>query len=178
MLLFCKQKLLMMTKVFTGLVLFSIFMMGCIKGDNKCGYKDSTVIVPPAEVQALQDSLTAHQIVATASPLGFFYKIDSTGSGAGISNLCSTITVSYKGSFFNKHIFDSTATGQAATLQLGQFIVGWQKAIPLVSKGGVIDLYIPPSLAYGSVPATDQQGNVVIPANSYLVFRVSVLDIQ
>lgn len=168
----------MMTKVFTGIILFAIFMTGCIKGDNRCGYKDSNVIVPAAETAALQDSLSVHQFTATSSPLGFFYTIDSSGSGTGISNLCSTITVDYKGSFFNKHIFDSTATGQSANLQLGQFIVGWQKAIPLISKGGGMTLYLPPSLAYGATPATDAQGNVVIPANSYLIFHIHVSDIQ
>lgn len=167
-----------MTKVFTGIILFAIFMTGCIKGDNKCGYKDSNVIVPAAEIQSLQDSLNLHQIVATQSTLGFFYTITAPGSGTGISNLCSVITANYKGSFFNGHVFDSTATGQSANLQLGQFIVGWQKAIPLLSKGGSITLYLPPSLGYGAAPATDAQGNVVIPANSYLIFNINITDIQ
>ncbi|MGH2649306.1 MAG: FKBP-type peptidyl-prolyl cis-trans isomerase [Ginsengibacter sp.] len=167
-----------MTKIFSALILISIFA-SCVKNDTKCSYTDSTVTVPAAEIQALQDSLTVHNIQgAMQHPSGFFYTIGAPGSGAGIANLCSSITVTYRGSFFNDHVFDSTAAGQVATFQLGMGIVGWQKALPLISKGGQITLYIPPTLGYGSTPATDSQGNVVIPANSYLIFNINLADIH
>jgi len=167
-----------MTKIFSTLILISIFIASCVKNDTKCSYTDSTITVPAAEIQALQDSLTAHNIQALQHPSGFFYTIGNPGSGTGIANLCSSITVSYKGTFFNEHVFDSTATGRDATFQLGMGIVGWQKALPLISKGGKITVYIPPSLGYGSTPATDQQGNVVIPANSFLIFDITLSDIH
>ncbi len=167
-----------MKKILLGLVVASVIIASCVKTDNKCGYTDSNAVVPASQIDSLQKLLSDSGITATQHASGFFYTIDNAGSGTGITNLCSTITVNYKGSFFNKHVFDSTATGSAATFQLGQVIVGWQKGIPLISKNGDITLYIPPALGYGAVPATDSQGNVVIPANSYLKFKVHLADIQ
>ena len=65
-----------------------------------------------------------------------------------------------------------------ATFQLGQVIVGWQKGLPLISKGGDITLYIPPTLGLWSQQVQDSHGNVVIPGNSYLIFNINMVDIQ
>ncbi len=110
---------------------------------------------------------------------GFSYRINAQGSGAGVANLCTNITVTFKGKFFNGQIFDSTKTGMVANFQLGEVIAGWQKGIPLISKGGDIDLFIPPSIGFGANAVIDPAtGNVIIPANSYIVFNVHVVDIQ
>ncbi len=165
-------------KIFLSVLTLIIFIAGCGKKDQSCSFTDSNSIAPAAEVQQLQDSLNKYAITAIKHSTGFFYKINTQGSGTGIANLCTNISVSYKGSFFNGKIFDSTITGQKADFQLGEVLVGWQKGVPLISKGGDIDLYIPPSLAYGSTPRTDNMGNVVIPANSYLVFNIHIIEIQ
>jgi peptidylprolyl isomerase/FKBP-type peptidyl-prolyl cis-trans isomerase FklB len=57
-------------------------------------------------------------------------------------------------------------------------IAGWQEALPLIKKGGGITLYSPPSLGYGSKSVEDTAGHVLIPANSNLVFRVVLADVQ
>lgn len=155
-----------------------LFLAGCLKkSDNKCGFQDSTIVAPQAQQDALQDSLTAHGIQATLDPSGFYYTIINPGSGAFVSNLCTTIAIYYKGGFFNGQTFDSSLV-QPAVFQLAQLMAGWQKGIPLIKKGGEINLYIPPSLAYGTKDQTDREGNVVIPKNSYLVFNVTLVDLQ
>jgi FKBP-type peptidyl-prolyl cis-trans isomerase FkpA len=155
-----------------------LFLGSCLKKqDNKCGYNDSSVIAPQAEQDALLDSLTAHGIQATLHPSGFYYTISNPGSGAVVSNLCTIVAIYYKGGFFNGQSFDSSLV-EPAVFQLGQLIAGWQKGIPLVKKSGKITLYIPPSLGYGADEKTDQFGNIVIPANSYLVFDVTLVDLQ
>ena len=164
-------------------VLFSsmlglLFLTGCLKNqDNKCSYNDVSIVAPQAEQDALLDSLTNHGIQAQLHPSGFYYTITDPGSGAIVSNLCTTIAITYKGGFFNGQSFDSSLV-QPVVFQLGQLIAGWQKGIPLIKKGGEITLYIPPSLGYGSVDKKDMDGNVVIPANSYLVFEVTLVDLQ
>ena len=168
----------MMKKILSGLIVASVIIAGCVKSDTKCPYNDSKVIAPASEIQALKDSLDSNHITATQNAAGFFYTINQQGTGVAVTNLCSNVTVTYKGSFFNGKVFDSTAINQVATLQLGQVIIGWQKGLPLVSKGGDITLYIPPSLGYGTNPSTDAYGKVVVPANSYLIFKVHVIDIQ
>ena len=169
----------MMMKIkFSAFILACLVIAGCIKSDTKCPYKDSVTVAPATEIQSLKDSLDSVGIVATQHAAGFFYTISANGTGTGITNLCSNVTVTYKGSYFNGHVFDSTASGTVATFQPGQVIAGWQKGLPLISKGGDITLFIPPTLGYGANPVRDSQGNIVVPGNSYLVFKIHIVDIQ
>jgi len=172
-----------MKKLFAvSLVGTLIFAASCKKnndtGNVGCDETPSTIVAPAAEQQALQDSLTAHGIEATKDSSGFFYTINNPGTDPKPKDLCSTIAASYRGGFFNGTGFDSSASGNPIIFQLFQVIPGWQKGISLVGKGANINLYIPPSLGYGSKDVTDPSGRVVIPANSYLVFQVSVADIE
>ena len=169
---------MMIKKMLYGLFVAPIIFTSCVK-HKSCDYTGSALTAPDAEVQAVHDSLTAHQIFnATQDPAGFYYIINNAGTGISISNLCSTLSVSYKGTYFNGTTFDSTAANQVATFQLGQVIVGWQKGVPLINKGGEITLYIPPTLAYGPNDVKDNSGNVLVPGNSYLVFDITLVDVQ
>jgi FKBP-type peptidyl-prolyl cis-trans isomerase FkpA len=165
------------------LVVLILAAVSCKKNqtptNTSCPYFQSSLVAPLSEQQALQDSLSAHGIVATKDSSGFYYTINQPGSGKGDTSLCTTIAAFYRGGFFNGNGFDSSASGNPIIFQLFQVIPGWQKAIPLVGTGGNINLYIPPSLGYGAKDVTDPStGKVVIPANSYLVFQVSVAAIQ
>lgn len=174
-----------MKKILTACVTALVILASCVKTDNKCGYTDSTVVAPASEVQALQDSLTARGIQATKDPSGFFYTINSQGAGASVTNLCTVLAVTYKGAFLNGQVFDATKVDTTVTpnvpipvdFQLGGVIVGWQKALPLINKGGDITIYIPPSLGYGPNNYPNNT-NVIIPGGSNLVFNVHVVDIQ
>ena len=165
-------------KIILPFLVAVIFTIGCVKKDQTCGYADSTLVAAPAEIQQLRDSLDLYGITAIQHASGFFYKINAQGSGTGIADLCTAIAVTYKGQFFNGKIFDSTKAGTMANFQLGEVITSWQKGVPLVSKGGDIDLYIPPSLGYGPNPVRDNLGNIVVPPNSYLKFNVHIVEIQ
>ena len=160
------------------LLFLAVIFTSCVK-DKKCSIKDSTVVAPAIETANLKDSLTAHGITAILHPAGFYYNIVTTGSGKSVSNLCDNIVFDYKGSLLNGTVFDATTVNNPAVFQLGTLIVGWQKGIPLINVGGEIDLYIPPSLAYGSRDIKDPQtGAVIIPGSSNLIFHIKVLDIQ
>ena len=167
-------------KKYLATAVIAVFVLSsCLKQDSKCGYTDSSVTAPANEIQNLTDSLAKYGISgALVSPSGFMYKIKSQGTGPSVTNLCSAITVNYKGMFFNGKVFDSTAIGAPAFFELGGVILGWQKGIPLIKQGGKIDLYIPPTLGYGSRDIKDNANNVVIAGNSYLVFEVEVLKID
>ncbi len=173
-----------MKKLFAlSFVALLLFAVGCKKNqtatNTSCPYFQSSLVAPASEQQALHDSLAAHGIVATKDSSGFYYTINQPGTGKGDTSLCTTIAAFYRGGFFNGNGFDSSASGNPLIFQLYQVIPAWQKVIPLVGVGGNISLYVPPSLAYGSTDVKDPStGKVVIPANSYLVFQVSVAGIQ
>lgn len=103
-------------------------------------------------------------LIATLHPNGFYYQIIEPGDNSR-AETCSYINVDYKGRLFNGNVFDQrTDTG----LYLYNTIAGWQQAIKLVGKGGKINIYLPPTLAYGEKPSG------TIPANSYLFFEITV----
>jgi FKBP-type peptidyl-prolyl cis-trans isomerase FkpA len=168
-----------MKKILLILVLASFFFVGCLKKNTGCSYVTSSATAPDSEVTILKDSLFSLGITnASQDASGFFYIINQAGTGNPTSNLCSTISFSYKGNFLNGATFDSTATGQVATVQLGQLIVGWQKAIPLIGTGGEITIFLPPSLGYGPNNVVDNSGNVSIPGGSYLEFQITLTKIE
>ena len=167
-----------MNKIILGLFVTIIVVSSCLKTSDTCERTDSTVTAPASQVTDVQNYLTANSITATPHASGFFYSITTTGSGTSIANLCTSLAVKYVGKLTNGNIFDQTAVGTTATFVLWQVIVGWQKALPMISKGGKIKLYIPPALGYGATPVTDGTGAVVIPANSILIFDVELIEIS
>ncbi len=102
----------------------------------------------------------------------FFYNITTPGAGTSIANLCSDISVDYKGQLTNGTGFDSSYNRGPLVATLGRLIPAWQKGIPLIKEGGKISLYIPPTLGYGN------QANGPIPANSILIFDISLLGVS
>lgn len=84
-----------------------------------------------------------------------------------------TVTVNYTGALASTgKIFESSLdSGQPATFGLDQVIQGWTKGLPGMKVGETRRLLIPSDMAYGS------QGNASIPANSDLVFDVTLIKI-
>lgn len=169
-----------MKNVFFNLIVPLIFLASCTKKEDICNSSDSTIIAPASETANVQSYLTTNNLTATQHPSGVFYKITQTGTGNSIVNLCSTVTVRYAGRLTSGTYFDPPTAGATSTASfaLGQVIVGWQKTLPLISSGGKIILYIPPSLGYGNVDVKDKNNVVVIPANSILIFEIELLNVS
>lgn len=133
----------------------------------------TSITAPEAEQQAVLDYLTDNSIVATKHASGMYYQVVTPGTGTGNPPaLCSQIQINYAGKLTNGTVFDQQTS---AVFVLGSLIEGWKKGIPLIQKGGQIKLFIPPSLGYGSTDVK-KDNVVVIPANSILVFDVSLTD--
>ena len=152
----------------------SFFLAACSKTSSSggCGYTDSSVTAPASEIAALQTWINANHPAAIKHSSGFFYEISTAGTG-GTANICSRIYIKYSGYLISPNPgfkFDENLTG--TSLSMYQLIIGWQKGIPLLKAGGTINLYIPPTLAYGSA------GSGGVPANAYLQFNIQLLDVQ
>lgn len=145
------------------------------KKDKTCARTESPLVAPASEVQAIQTYLTANSITATQDPSGVFYTISAPGTGTDAPNLCSDIVFRYKGMLTNGSVFDDSGTS-SVTYALGDLIVGWQKVIPKLRKGGKMRCYIPPTLGYGARDITNGQGQVIIPANSILIFDIELVN--
>lgn len=152
-----------------ALLLGTLLTSSCGQADRSpCTPTTVSIQAPQSEVTALKQYLDAQKITAKADERGFYYTIESAGSGTK-PTVCSTVTVNYTGKLTNGKTFDS---GNDVTFGLYQLIPGWQEGIPLIAPGGRITLYLPPSLAYGSQEQAD------IPANSILVFTIDLLEVS
>ena len=168
-----------MKKVFVLSCLAVSIMATSCKKDDECPFRDSTASAPQNERDSLKNYLDHNAIPYDAPlPSGVYYKVLTPGSGDS-ATICSRLIVKYRGTFIpSGQVFDETAPNTTASFQLGEVIVGWQKTLGKIRPGGRINLYIPPSLAYGPNNITNQQGQVVIPGNSYMKFEVELMDVQ
>ncbi|HEY4260807.1 MAG TPA: FKBP-type peptidyl-prolyl cis-trans isomerase [Schlesneria sp.] len=109
--------------------------------------------------------------IATAS--GLKYRIRRKGDGTRPKSN-STVNVHYKGWLDGGRVFDSSyGRGKPADLKLDSCIKGWTEGMQLIGKGGMIELQIPPELAYG-----DKGSPPAIPPKSTLYFSIELLDVK
>lgn len=163
-----------MRKIIGCLLVIAFMASSCLKKESGCRFNESNVVAPANEVAMVESYLSANSIAATKHPSGMYYQVLSLGSG-GSPHLCSQVKVAYVGKLTNGTIFDQSSS---EVFTLGGLIEGWKKGIPLIQKGGSIMLYIPPTLGYGQVDVRDRQTNaIVVPANSVLVFEITLDDI-
>lgn len=105
---------------------------------------------------------------------GLEYKDIEVGTGPEAKS-GDILTVHYKGWLDDGTVFDSSRKpgARAFTFKLGagDVIPGWDRGLVGMKVGGMRELKIPPSLAYGD----QEQPN--IPANSTLHFTVELLQI-
>jgi len=119
--------------------------------------------------RTIEKYLKDHSLTAQSTETGLYYIIDNAGTGTQ-PNSGSTVTVKYKGYLTTGYVFDeSVSTG--ITFNLSEVIEGWKQGIPLFKEGGSGKLFIPSGLGYGST------AKATIPANSVLIFEVTLLDV-
>lgn len=132
--------------------------------------KKKVVDQATADRNIITKYIADHNLNAQSNSDGLYYVISNAGTGAQ-PGANSNVTVSYKGYLTNGSVFDQTSSS-GATFNLANVIKGWQEGIPLFKKGGNGILLIPSALGYGG----QAQGS--IPANSVLVFEVTLINVQ
>lgn len=164
-----------MQKAIWSLLVIALLAGSCLKKEGGCPYSSANIVAPQSEQAAVEAYLSSNNITATKHPSGMYYQIVKAGADDSVQ-LCSQIQVAYLGKLTNGTTFDYSSN---AVFTLGSLIEGWKKGLPLIKKGGQINLYIPPSLGYGFNDVKDQQsGAVIIPAGSVLVFEITLSNIH
>ena len=113
----------------------------------------------------------ARRVGVQTTPSGIEYKIIKPGSGPKPTG-SDIAVVDYTGSLLNGTLFDKSEPGRPAKLPVGAVVPGFAEALTLMPKGATYRVWIPPQLAYGDHDAGP------IPANSVLVFDLTLEDIQ
>ncbi|HEX7240305.1 MAG TPA: FKBP-type peptidyl-prolyl cis-trans isomerase [Longimicrobiaceae bacterium] len=100
-----------------------------------------------------------------------------TSVGAGLAaRSCNGVAVSYVGMLTNGTRFDSASF--QFTPGLGELIPGFEQGVVGMQVGGRRRVIIPPALGYGAEARYNQQGQLVIPGNSTLVFDLTLNGVQ
>lgn len=130
----------------------------------------------PAAQQATPDQQTASTTAEQVQGQDV-----SVGTGA-VAAPGTVVSVLYVGKLQDGTVFDSSAAhgNQPLTFTLGQpgLIAGFQIGVNGMKEGGERLLAIPPSLGYGAQDVKDDQGKVIIPANSTLLFDVKLVKVE
>lgn len=101
---------------------------------------------------------------------GLQYKVLTEGKGTPPTDK-DYITANYKGTLIDGTVFDSSyKRGNPIEFQLNNVIAGWKEALKMMKPGAKWEIYVPPSLAYGSKGA----GRVIGP-NETLVFTIELI---
>lgn len=127
----------------------------------------------------LSDYLAKNNIKATKTEKGTYVEIQDPGTGPQVE-VGKAITVDYKGMTLAGKVFDQSYDSAGNSIKPYTFMVGergaiegWPDGLVYFKKGGKGRLFIPSHMAYGSRGA-----GADIPANTPLIFDVSVLDVM
>lgn len=115
----------------------------------------------------IQKYLKENKINATKSSSGIYTKILAKGSGEEVK-YSDIIRVIYKGTLLGGKEFDSQYS--PIELPLKSLMPAWREALLGIEEGSSILIITPPQMAYGG------QAKNKIPANSILVFDITILD--
>ena len=153
---------------------------GCLKNKNEstftCNYDECALKAPAAEIDSVKRYLAAQNITnAVEHCSGLFYVIDSVGTGES-PTVCSGVSVRYRGTLTNGNVFVSSNTS-TPYWALNGLVRGWVNGLPKIKQGGGMHLYVPPTLGYGAQLKRDNYGNVLIPANSIMIFDVKLVGV-
>lgn len=127
--------------------------------------------VPQSAAGFLASNADEPGVVTTESGL----QIKEITKGKGTSPTDADVTlINYSGTLMDGKPFDAN---QRVPMPVAGSIPGFSEALKRMQRGGKYRLWIPPELGYGAEEKTNPQtGEVVIPANSLLVFDVELLE--
>ncbi len=129
--------------------------------------------------QLLRQYVKENKLKAQKTDSGLYYAITKKGKGkAANAQVGDVIEVDYQGFLLNGTAFDASEAQEPYrfTLGKGKVIKGWDEGLQYFKKGAEGWLLIPSKLAYG--PRAIEEEKVRVPANSILIFKIKVTDLQ
>jgi peptidylprolyl isomerase len=110
----------------------------------------------------------------TLTNTGLYYQDVVVGTGTPVGP-ADSVRATYQGYLSGGTRFTESSPGEPLQRRITSLIAGFQQGVTGMAPGGRRKLVIPPQLGYGLVNVRDNSGQVLIPANSVLVFDVELL---
>lgn len=112
-------------------------------------------------------------VIQTAS--GVQYRVIKPAAGPHPTDK-DVALINYDGKLVDGTRFDKST--QPTPMPVSGVVPGFSEALKLMAKGETLRAWIPSRLAYGPEDQRDEQGKVVIPGGSTLVFDIELIDFQ
>jgi FKBP-type peptidyl-prolyl cis-trans isomerase len=142
----------------------------CTERPDLSGIDEDLLDAKVAEIEEYLDSLGVDYLT---DPSGVRIEVLGVGSG-NVPNACSSVGVTYTGQVLREsELFDANI-GTVFNLGRQNLIRGWLFGLYNMKVEGEYLLYIPSPLGYGADTLKDTSGDILIPANSNLLFRIKV----
>lgn len=109
----------------------------------------------------------------TTTGSGLKFRVLRKGTG-GMPKATDSVNVHYHGWLDSGKVFDSSyERKEPISFPLNRVIKGWTEGMQLVGEGGMIELEIPPDLAYG-----DRGAGAAVPPKATLHFLVELRKVE
>ena len=143
----------------------------------RCKFKKKEIAVFEADNKTIDVYVAKNRLKVEKTTGSARVVINKSGSGKNIMN-GQKISVFYEGSFLDGKVFDSNLGKSpfSFTVGEGKVIAGWEESIKLLKNKSESTIILPARLGYGATPLDD--GTTIVPANSILVFKIKVVDVQ
>ncbi|MBW7867550.1 MAG: FKBP-type peptidyl-prolyl cis-trans isomerase [Brumimicrobium sp.] len=122
--------------------------------------------------QQIQDYIQKNGLHFEKNESGMYYNILNEGVGEEFIQYQDQVSFAYKGYFLDGNTFQVVDESDPLNLKVNQLIAGWQDALMMLKSQGIIQIILPPQLAYG------KKHTELIPENSILVYDIKVLSIN
>lgn len=151
--------------------------MKSLEAKERAAFEQKKAAQFETDQKLITDFVASKKWKATKMPSGLMYVQTKSGKGKQPQN-GNTISVHYEGTLLDGKVFDATKGRSpfSFTLGTGKVIEGFDEGLRFFGKGGEGYLIIPSKLGYGATPLDD--GTTSIPANSVLIFKIQIVDIQ
>jgi FKBP-type peptidyl-prolyl cis-trans isomerase len=133
---------------------------------------------PPCAATAFTQTGVSGDTVTLSTGLRYIEAPQGDGVAAA---WCKTALIDYDAYQVDGTKFDSSRDRGTPIIfvpGVGDLIDGVEQGVIGLRPGHIRRLIIPPSLGYGATERRDAAGNLVLPANSTIIFDVEVLDFE
>jgi FKBP-type peptidyl-prolyl cis-trans isomerase FkpA len=124
----------------------------------------------------INDYALSHKINAKRTVSGLSYAVTKEGKGTLIE-AGNIVHIHYEGFLLDGKPFDATKEKPFKfEIGEGKTIAGWEEGLKFFNKGAEGWLLIPSQMAYGPMGIFDKTVN--IPANSVLIFKIKIVEVE
>lgn len=110
-------------------------------------------------------------------PTGMQYKIIASGATNRTPGATDSVLVHYQTKFIDGTIVEETYGNPPTGFRISSLNPGLAEGIQLMNPGAIYEFYIPSSLSFGDKHFVNEEGQIIVPAGSTLIYKVELINI-